>query len=157
MPRNADRIRHVQALRGHARLCNVALVSDGASRRLVSEMMDRIRAASGSAKAKQDAEKDFKLYEQTFEEDDMSAPPLQVAAPRSHTLTCASEKKQTHDSCIAVRAIYFFMVDPLPACPRPAPTPPQKKMKKKRQKNKNRRLRPTIRWKNDIKQSLPPT
>ena len=139
MTRHADRIRHVQALRGHARLCNVALVSDGAGRGLVSEVVDRIRAASGSAK-------DSKLYEQTFEEDDLSAPPLQVAAPRSHTLTCASEKKQTHDSRIAVRAMYFFMVDPLPACPRPAPTPPQKKMKKKRQKNKNRRLRPTIRW-----------
>ena len=81
MTRCTDRVRHAQALRKHARACNVAVVSDTSGRKLVTEMMERIRAASGPTKAKEDAEKEFKLYEQTFQDEaPLPAPPLQAAA-----------------------------------------------------------------------------
>ena len=57
MPRHEGRPRLVQALRGYARLCNVAQCTDSSGRKLVTEMMDRIRAASGPDRVQQDAEK----------------------------------------------------------------------------------------------------
>ena len=42
MPRHEGRLRLVQALRGYARLCNVAQCTDSSGRKLVTEMMDHI-------------------------------------------------------------------------------------------------------------------
>ena len=49
MVRNTGRVGHVQTLRGHARLCGVDSCADEAARQLVTEMMARIRGATGHA------------------------------------------------------------------------------------------------------------
>ncbi len=67
MVRNQARIEHVRNMRLAAGECMVALCREVAGRELVAEMMARTRPSSGTASAKADAERAYKLYEATFE------------------------------------------------------------------------------------------
>ena len=68
MAPHPERIALVKTLRSHGRSCSVALCRDDSGRALVTAMMERLRASAGNTTQKRDAEKSFKLYEATFEE-----------------------------------------------------------------------------------------
>ena len=80
-----ERRAFVQTLRTHGRSCSVDLCRDQASRALVTALMERIRASAGTEADKREAEKAFRLYEATFEEQP-SAGPAPAAAKKGFRL-----------------------------------------------------------------------
>ena len=66
MAPHPERCALVQTLRAHGRSCSVALCRDDSGRALVTAMMEKLRASAGTKAQKRDAEKTFKLYEATF-------------------------------------------------------------------------------------------
>ena len=68
MALRGERTAFVQTLRTHARSCSVEVCRDDSSRARVTKMMDGFRASAGAQPQKLAAEKVFKLYEATFDE-----------------------------------------------------------------------------------------
>ena len=74
MARRGDRTAFAQTLRTHARSCSVDLCRDDASRARVTAMVEGVRASTGPTADKRGAEKAFKQYEATFDEQPQYTP-----------------------------------------------------------------------------------